>query len=1427
MSTVNYTDVGLSANNIASLKLPYRRTAWRAKILKSNSTKLFEPDTAVTDKIDDGTYYTPGTTTSKYLKMISDVKGNRTFILHNNALNSTVNPIVTIINHKLPTTDPDYLEIINKTTGISWPSYFGASNYAYDMDYNPDDNKLVLALPGRHTGATYVQPGIMTIDVAKTMAELVLNTCDELKPNPAYLTALVMSPISGYADNIDSAYTRYVRYYKGKYYIWMKSIFATAGWPADQYMSNAETWQLGYYTKSGVYTLVFQYGTPPRNDDAVAATRADGSPYSAAVSYPTQVKYPVISNYPANGSTDGAWGDSTMGLQNVVSFEIIDVDGGQILIGTTPTSTSTVSYKYGMEPFIYRISITQMQTELSEASRLIETKTVAHASSGGTVAAAVDTVSFSPDLSVFPLLNTSGGLLYVKVTATPIDLTWTYYPILRSDYGAATVNDNNVRHNPGSYCGYESSVGIFNYSNTISCDIDRGDVMRGTPGEFTFTLTFKLYKAIPGLVEVIGIHSTVPLCRSTDTDMPTTETANSPNWATSGYTLLVASRAYPTSVYNVLAGVLWSGATNKYIINMRDTIANTGIGLYIYRKKKTPSFYSLHRLNAATSDLAYDFIGAMRRLTDGIVMLGSGNPSVFLGDDVSVQFFNVSDETFNSDSFDAVLAWKNSTPVITVTYDAKHNRRGILTAVGTAGTGGEAGFYTPPLTDGVWKWDREIRTWWDGSNYDILMGAGGDTGGKLNQPWSFDSPSLSSSKGTASNQFNFNIIDFDYLPWNEDSEFNMPQDMKGAYDGGGLADGNRINLERGIFRNGVWDWIQEGTYFILKSPIVLEDGLVSMSVSCGGPISLLVTRGVYKGTHKPDEVIYTRVTMTSTDGLSYIYNDGTSDITDWIGKPPAEIYVDGVKTAAYTLTTASGIVQFPDDMSAKTIEATFTAYDPGTNEAEDIIICILRYPQSLGGCELDDSYFTRLIKTATLTTTDDLTFSFAKNNIVDSDVYNAIYVNGVLTTVGFTWNYRNGTVTFALSQAGKTITGDCKYYTIQKSGATLRPITLKPKAQKDSYDCINEVCRRVAPNYIFREGRDGKLECDFFTQKATASADLTIDTTTDIIVNTLNIDPIYEGQATRVISFGQAELDDLPNYCLGMTVTDVWPYNWHAGVDVQTVTDGDPLTGATSGYGRWSGGGAAGTKDSTYLTQQALIAAGVDGVPALYVDMTEVKEVETILISRVSQAANEGDAGAIQQISVWASNDATSWTKLVAATEIGPGQNLKFVAGTNFDEGTAFQYIRVNIHSLGLYVNADGNTDSQISIGEIQCYPSTTIEGTAVIQSDDPTADHYDIWGLLDKYGIINYVARGGEPDSMLYTQELADNDAGFVLDEITRLLNKVEIRAPWLPAIPIFSTIAITDVVMGTTNVYFVESRSASGGDGNSEDVYIGTTLP
>lgn len=1398
---MNYTDLGLNAENIVTLKKSARRTGWRVKALKPKGLQLLDPATAVPTKIDiDGTYskYVLDTDGEKYVKLLHDEKSNRSFVLHYARMNSD-DAVVSIINHDRATTDTKYIEKINKDTCADWPTDYLVS-YAYDMDYNPDTQELAIAMNGLTPGyATTYGPALTLIDCARNISELETNYCSRLKENPDYFSCRLLRAPDELQDCGSESYVKFVRYHQGRWWTWtrVRDYGAIPG-PGEYNIF----WQLGYFDVADEFTLCFQYGWA----QSPGTGRPDGGDFDPTIMYPTQPRWrPVYdSETVVTGTTDGYLGDPTLGFANVTAFEIYPEDGGWIVMATSPTDTTdNINHGFGMEPFIYRLSIPLLLNELNAADRLLDTKSAS-------VAAVYDEDEecyLIPNTFVEVTFDglggkTGGGMVSVRCDAV---YGTTAYLYMQGDFGTSAAgglySDNVMSaHGCNFVCG-----------DTCTVKLPVAGAHKTSENPFSVVYTFKIYKQIPGLVEVIGIHSNPPLVRADDADRPQTATGQTTSPVT--INIEVARLMYTTGVFVETTDVFFDSVNGKYLIAVHDpTSYMLGRGMWLYEPGVAGAAGKIKYLTTSNG-LAYDYVGAVKRVNGSMAAVASNEstPPYYYGDIAKVQFYNTAKGEFVGDTFEAELAWED-TGASGVFCDVKNNSCGLATNRSLGhGVGGEIWIWEASESDDGTKWSRDIRKWWDGSEPDIVLGAGATATDSLGQPASFFNPSWRQSKGKSSYEFSFDVAGADYLPWME-SPINENADAAGTYDGA-LQDATRLVVERGVWDGREWTWVAEGQTFVLAAPAEAAEGIATMHVTSMGAISMLVTRATYAGYHVPDIDVYSDVSLTTEDNKTFYYAPGGTRVTEWVVRPSPEIKVDGEDPPGYTLDSSVGTVTFTESMEGRAVTASFSAYTPGTNEAEDIIRCILTYPQELGGCGLDESYITRRVSGVALDTENNLTYSFPIDNIVPLDSFNAVYRDGVKMTSGFEWDERAGVVTFTASQAGHTMTGDAKHYTIRKSGVTLRPLNLNVREQKSAYDAIQEVCRRVSPNYIFREGRDGRLECGYFTQKETDLEDIVINDD-DVVITALNSNPMYEGLATRVISLGQAELEELPDYALGCEVTNLWPYAWHAGTDLQSVTDGSPGTGATSGYGRWDEG--------TYAVQSALIAAGDDGIPCLSVDLGERREVYTIIIARPAQASTEGDAGAVQAMSVWVSDDGSGWVRIVNAFELGPGQNIRFTAGTNFEEGLRFRYVRINMHSLGLYV-WEGHTDSQMGISEVQCYGSETIAGEAKLQGTDPDAPLYDKWGLLEKYGYITHVARGGQPDRMLFTQALADLDARYTLEEIVRLMDRVEIRSPWLPGVPVFSTIRVVNEALGIERTFFVENREA-GADGDS---YSGSTLP
>jgi hypothetical protein len=905
--------------------------------------------------------------------------------------------------------------------------------------------------------------------------------------------------------------------------------------------------------------------------------------------------------------------------------------------------------------------------------------------------------------------------------------------------------------------------------------------------------------------------------------------------ASNGIAILLALMADGHAIDKTISWVfVGTGAGNDYILNDQNMMANGA---------KFMGGDGANGERAEAGSLAFDDTGTLTQITDNHALVVSRNELQNVGvlephpvtnggsDMLSLQIYDLHEDCFLDFRRDAQPEYKDvaisniNIGIAGAFIDFDNNEFGFFTGKGegpvAVNSRGEFWSWIPKVDEeSGGSWSRDPRVWWDGSDPDIIMNAGAThPADEMGQKATFFAPRWSQSKGQASCRFTFAVRGAEYLPWAK-SPLNENEGLPGSYDGA-LQDMSRVNVERGVWDGAEWTWIMEGQTFIAQSPVEAEEGLATMEATAMGVIATFVTRSVYQGYHSPELKTHSKVPLTSDDGLKYRREDEEGRTTDWASRPEPIVFADGEQVAAYSIDLASGEVVFDEDMSGKSITATFNSYVLGTNEAEDIIACALTYPQELGGCGLDMSYLTRTMSGAALERESARVWKYPKNNILRGDERNRARVNGVEMEEGrdFEWDYRAGRITFASPPPeGAVVEGDCAYCAIQKSGVTLRPLSLKPKTHNTTYDAINEVCRLVAPNYILREGRDGKIECDYYAQKPAGREDAAISDG-DIAITSLESNPAYEAVATRALSFGTGRIEELPDYCRGADVEDVWPHGWHPGADVSSVTDGDPATGVTGGYGKWGEPGEGLTLD----VQNALAASEPDGTPALIVDMGELREPDTIVVARPSQVSTEGEVGGVVQImSVWGSAEGTVYIRMAEPFHAPPGGNVHLKAGVNFDRGVNVRYLRVNIHSLGLYKWGRDKTHSQIGISEIQCYPDTTITGEAKLQAEDPGAPLYDRWGLLDKHGVKTHVARGGTEDAALTTQAKADLDARYTLEEIVRLVSRVSIRSPWLPGIPVFSTIRVVDATLGVDETFFVEDRTAT----EDGDEYGGATL-
>ena len=166
---------------------------------------------------------------------------------------------------------------------------------------------------------------------------------------------------------------------------------------------------------------------------------------------------------------------------------------------------------------------------------------------------------------------------------------------------------------------------------------------------------------------------------------------------------------------------------------------------------------------------------------------------------------------------------------------------------------------------------------------------------------------------------------------------------------------------------------------------------------------------------------------------------------------------------------------------------------------------------------------------------------------------------------------------------------------------------------------------------------------------------------------------------------------------------------------------------------------------------------------------------------------------------------------------------VNFHAEQDWPKGRKYQYFRVDLHDIGLYLWE--HIDSQISFAEFQVYESEYIRGYAQLQDADATAVLWDYNGLMEKHGLLTLTARDGQPDETLVTQELADADAAAILTEVSRYVVTHNLTACPLPGVDILCTINITNAILNTSLNFFIENRSF--GDYLDRDSIDGVYVP
>lgn len=1384
---MNYTDIAIDGQQLTELKKPMKRTGWRLKVKKPARAKALDPETATLlqfDQSGDDSIYDLDTENGAYLKILHDEKTNRTFILHNVFLNSVKN-LLSIINHDLDPSDPGFVESVSteklhETEGWS----FTYTMWVRDMAYNYDSQ--LLAISSSPTGERFTT-GLYVFDLNKYIDEIVAEECGELKANPNYLSCEHWTA----GDEPDkivggiNSMKHLIAYHKGRFYSWV-NCFSKFG-----IGTALPFYQLGYYSGPRDYEIIYQYGTSPLS---TASTGYETNVFEPERTFPTyEARSCEISTGSWVSGTDGLYyGDPLAPLLNVNAINISR--DGMLTMSCSPLDGN--QYNFGAEGSVLLMDLSKEDDEPYSYEYTVH--------KAGQYDSASDQWKLGHATFTETVPVPAKGMVRVSVEHSNDSgispNSWTVRA--QGKYGSVKLEGSTI-------IGGQQGIDVkwagdfFCYDEELKIGFQHADIVKSSYFDYSMKVKVECVPAM--LVDLIGVNTEgAEIAQDSDEIRPYAEIWEDFN----GEPWNMSKKQYITPpAYTVMNDALYDSATQKYFLAAQ---SNTDDGLGLWVMDCAGESRKLRKYKSSNSDLKYSRVTRIIDINDGYIGALSddaGEPAHESGaGNMAVQFFNKKTEKFHQTVFDAApLGYQNTLFSKNMIYDSETGLTGMCAGGISNGNASEAWIWAPPEEESA---PGSLRVWWNGSDPDFIIGEEGPADG-LGQSAGFFAPAWKQSKGQSSNAFTFQTQGAEYLPRVE-SPLNENKDLPGSYSGL-LQDGSRMIVERGVWDGRKWEWIQEGQQFVMTLDVDCAGGDVEMNVETQGVISMIVNRSTYSGNHRPEELSFEDVALMSDDGgYSFYYQSGGTVYGDWAARPAPEVKVNGEFAQDYDISLGGGLVMFEEPQTDVT--ATFTTYIPGTNEAEDIIRCILSYPEELGGCGLDESWFTREVSGEILTTSDNQTYYFAKNNVVTDATENAIYVDGA-PAGGYSWDFSAGSVTFSTPQTG-VVTGDCQYFTIQKSGVTLEPMHFTPANGSNSYKSVEEVLRRVAPNYIMREGRDGKIEVDYFTQKPAGEEDIVIEDD-DIILTSLNSGTSYEQIATRVLSIGSAGIEDLPNLCLGRPVTDLWPFGWHAGVDFQTITDGDPATGATAGWG--------GKENYRPIVEALALPENADGIPCISIDMGAEKQIGTIIIARPSQRSNEGvgNPDGVQRMSVDVSRDGADWTKIIDEFTIPPGGNEKFTDKVNFEEGTTFRYIRVNIHMIGLYIWE--HTDSQMGISEVQCYPPDKIIGEARLQSEHPGEPLYDRWGLLDKYGVITHIARNGSADPALYTQEKADLDAQYCLEEIVRLMDKVTVASPWLPGIPVFSTVKVTNKSLGITRTFFVESRSA----GEDGDAYDGVTLP
>ena len=549
-----------------------------------------------------GTTFTLHTASGHYTKMIHDDTDNLTFVLHSGVnLNTTTGAIVSMIDHSLDSTDANYIISLNKSTVANWPTEFNQalSGYTYDIAYNPVTHELGIAMGGLSltTGAppvtTFYGPGVLTINT-ETMTAAMRRAPDTFQKG--------LNP-----------FTKFVRYMNGRWWTWtLTHETVIAG-------NTYTLWQLGYFdSTTWAFTFCFQYGWSP----LTTTPRPDSGLFDPSICYPIAPRsWPTFSgDTPIPGGPTSYLGDSTLGLENVATFEVIPDNGGMIIMGTQTTAWSV---EFGMEPFVYRISIPLLDVELDESTRLLGTLTekITATNHAGIyyIPAGYSVLDFT-NYNNYALTNTNGGgLSYVRY-AQDIYGANARYGFVSADLGSIGISPLTMSNGSA-----EGAGSIFSCGNSLSLTVSYDNVGSGHDASaFTVTWTAALYKLVPGLVEVIGVHSTPPLVRAADSDRPVTTLGH---WTTPvNIPLWCAQKCSPAGAAFQIQRATYCSDYNCFILSLYDAVGLEG-GVWYYQHQQTPEIRtfatSISGISSEATTVSQGYTRDILRVRNDVFLIGS------------------------------------------------------------------------------------------------------------------------------------------------------------------------------------------------------------------------------------------------------------------------------------------------------------------------------------------------------------------------------------------------------------------------------------------------------------------------------------------------------------------------------------------------------------------------------------------------------------------------------------------------------------------------------------------------------------------------------------------------------------------------------------------------------------------------------------